>query len=75
DIAYITASLRDIGQAIEKADEDEKELSRALETLRKRRVSMLETQSKLRSIISPLRRFPAEILSEIFHHTVERGGY
>ncbi|KAK0244912.1 hypothetical protein EDD85DRAFT_980003 [Armillaria nabsnona] len=36
---------------------------------------MLKTQSKLRSIISPLRRFPAESLSEIFHHTLERDGY
>ncbi|PBK61710.1 hypothetical protein ARMSODRAFT_981282 [Armillaria solidipes] len=75
DVEYITNSLRDITRLIEKADEDEKELSRALETLRKRRTAMLQTQSKLRSIISPLRRFPAEILSEIFHHTVERDGY
>ncbi len=75
DVAYISNSLGEISQSIEKADEEEKELSRALEILRKRRASMLETQSKLRSIISPLRRFPAEILSEIFHHTIERGGY
>ncbi|PBK96228.1 hypothetical protein ARMGADRAFT_925016 [Armillaria gallica] len=70
DVAYITNSLRDINQLIEKADEEEKELSRALETLRKRRAAMLQTQSKLQSIISPLRRFPPEILSEIFHHTL-----
>ncbi|KAK0436142.1 hypothetical protein EV421DRAFT_1981875 [Armillaria borealis] len=75
EMAYITKYLRDIGQSIDKADEDEKELSRALETLRKRRAAMLRTQSKLRSIISPLRRFPAEILSEIFQHTVEQDGY
>ncbi|KAK0244910.1 hypothetical protein EDD85DRAFT_979995 [Armillaria nabsnona] len=76
DVASITNSLRDINQLIEKADEDEKELSRALvETLRKRRAVMLQKQSKLQSIISPLRRFPAEILSEIFHHTLERDGY
>ncbi len=73
DMAYISETLRDISQSIEKADEDEKELTRALETLLKRRATLLETQSKLRSIISPLRRFPAEILSEIFQHTIEKG--
>ncbi|KAK0472579.1 hypothetical protein IW261DRAFT_1661183 [Armillaria novae-zelandiae] len=36
---------------------------------------MLEKQSRLRSILSPLRCFPAEILSEIFEHTVGPGGY
>ncbi|SJL15592.1 uncharacterized protein ARMOST_19093 [Armillaria ostoyae] len=75
DIAEITKILWDIDQCLKKADEDEQEPFRDIETLQKRRASMLETQSRLRFILSPLRRFPAEILFEIFQHTIERRGY
>ncbi len=75
DVAYITNSLWDISQLIEKADEEERELSWALKTLQKRRTAMLQTQCKLQSIISPLCHFPTEILSEIFHHILEWDSY
>ncbi|KAK0244921.1 hypothetical protein EDD85DRAFT_216152 [Armillaria nabsnona] len=75
DIAEITKMLWEIGHSLQKTDEDVKEPFRGIETLQKRRAAMIETQSRLRCILSPLRRFPAEILFEIFQHTIERGGY
>ncbi|SJL15583.1 uncharacterized protein ARMOST_19084 [Armillaria ostoyae] len=73
DIEEIKRSLRDICQSLEKAGEDTNDPSRDIETSQKRRAALQETQSKLISILSPLRRFPAEILSEIFQHAVYIG--
>ncbi|PBK61689.1 hypothetical protein ARMSODRAFT_1025423 [Armillaria solidipes] len=75
DIAESTKFLWDIDQCLKKADEDAKEPSGDIETLQKRRAALLETQSRLRFILSPLRRFPTEILFEIFQRTIERRGY
>ncbi|PBK61697.1 hypothetical protein ARMSODRAFT_1089526 [Armillaria solidipes] len=71
DIEEIKRSLLDICQSLEKAGEDTNATSRDIETSQKRHATLQETQSKLRSILSPLRRFPAEILSEIFQHAVD----
>lgn len=73
DIEEIKHSLRVICQSLEKAGEDTNDRPRDIETSQKRRAALQETQSKFRSILSPLRRFPAEILSEIFKHAVDRG--
>ncbi|KAK0436149.1 hypothetical protein EV421DRAFT_2022235 [Armillaria borealis] len=73
DTEEIKLSLRDIGQSLEKAGEDTNDPSRDIETSQKRRAALQETQSKLISILSPLRRFPAELLSEIFQHAVDIG--
>ncbi|KAK0185363.1 hypothetical protein F5146DRAFT_1069969 [Armillaria mellea] len=75
DIEEITNILRDLRQDLERIDEDAKQTARAIETLQRHRAAVLETESKLRSTLSPIRRFPAEILFEIFLHTIERHGY
>ncbi|KAK0222403.1 hypothetical protein IW262DRAFT_978676 [Armillaria fumosa] len=73
DIEEIKLSLQDICLSLEKVDGDTDSPSRDIETLQGRRAILQEAQSKLRSILSPLRRFPAEILSEIFQHAVDIG--
>ncbi|KAK0477517.1 hypothetical protein EDD18DRAFT_1365423 [Armillaria luteobubalina] len=73
DIANISNSLHAIRQSIEQVDGYTKELSRATKSLKMRRAAMLETESKIQAVLSPLRRFSPEIPNEIFQYTVKSG--
>ncbi|KAK0492399.1 hypothetical protein EDD18DRAFT_1334393 [Armillaria luteobubalina] len=64
-VAEITRILWDIDQWLSLAKADEEASAR----------NAVHSSIHSLSILSPLRRFPAEILFEIFQHTIEQRGY
>ncbi|KAK7031758.1 ABC protein [Favolaschia claudopus] len=63
---FIRAAVSLADERIASLDEEISELQRKLKELEEERVSVAEYQTKNKAILSPLRRIPAEVLTEIF---------
>ncbi|KAK0221347.1 hypothetical protein IW262DRAFT_1493185 [Armillaria fumosa] len=66
EIIDIRDSLQDLRQSLVQVDEEIELLSLTMERLKMRRADISKAISKHRCVLSPIRRLPPEMLSEIF---------